>query len=120
MQRTDHKPVLRAVIGCFVIACISLPASVGMFKVTYSDVSDAHFALYFFITCCLGVLGFMTAMGAIIGFFDWGELYITSLEERSKAQDESNVQIVYVRQGNTYVPVRMPDDEVIPVNRRLR
>jgi hypothetical protein len=33
-----------------------------------------------------------------------------------------DVRIVYVRHGNTYVPVRLPDtdDDVIPVERRLR
>ena len=117
---TNHKPLLRAVIGCFVIACASLPASVAMFKLTYTNVSDAHFALYFFVSCCLGFLGVMTALSTLAGFCDWAQLYIASLEERSKVQDEPHVQIIYVRHGNTYVPVHMSDDEVIPVNRWLR
>jgi hypothetical protein len=120
MKRTNHKPVLRAVIGSFVIACGAIPASVAMFKAAYADVSDPHFALLFFISCCLGLLGIVTALGATAGFCDWAQLYIASLEERSNVQDEPHVQIIYVRHGNTYVPVRLSDDEVIPVNRRLR
>jgi hypothetical protein len=33
---------------------------------------------------------------------------------------EADVQVVYLRRGNTLIPVRVSDDEVIPVNRRLR
>jgi hypothetical protein len=33
---------------------------------------------------------------------------------------EADVQVVYVRQGNTIIPVQVSRDDVIPVNRRLR
>jgi hypothetical protein len=33
---------------------------------------------------------------------------------------EADVQVVYLRQGNTIIPVHISGDDVIPVNRRLR
>jgi hypothetical protein len=122
MKRTNHRPMLAAAIGCFIIALASIPASVALFKLTFSGrVSDEHFAMFFFIACCLAVLGFVTALSTIGAFFDWGELFIQSLEERSEVDySQADVQIVYVRQGNTYVPVRVSRDNVIPVERRLR
>jgi hypothetical protein len=123
MRRTNHRPALMLLLGCFATAAAALPASVGLFKLTFSgNVSDEHFAMYFFIACCLAVLGFVAGLMTIPVFFEWGNLFLTSMEERgeiSSSQAEVEMHIVYVRQGNTYVPVRVPVDEV-PINRRLR
>jgi hypothetical protein len=124
MRRTNHKPALMLLIACFAVAVASLPASVGLFKLTFSGrISDEHFAMFFFIACCLAVLGFVAGIMTIPVFFEWGNLFLTSMEERgeiSNGKPEVDVQIVYVRQGNTYIPVRVSADDVIPVERRLR
>ncbi len=80
---TNHVPMLIAAIGCFLVALISIGSAVALFQYTFSGLPPARFAMFFFASSCLAILGFASGAGTIGAFFDWGELFITSLEERS-------------------------------------